>query len=225
VARAREQLDVGPQQRDDHELGELGAAGVLRPLGDAGRGGPVLGREPDVDLPVGGEAALMAFGTLRKDSYFNPGAVLDEATALDEAIRALAKVQFNHDEVLDDDYLAGWNAFAATWREFWAECNAWNGWIFRAENSTRDELLDLEGQYASFKATIGRLAGDGSTDGLPDVAPEGDRTIDNVTSAVSEAGGVFQKAGWQLLAGGAIIVVGLVGLIYVARRGGVPVPV
>jgi hypothetical protein len=161
------------------------------------------------------------FGTLRKDSYFTPSALLDEATALDSAVRLLGATAFNDNANVDADTLAAWNAFVGVWRSFWAECNAWDGWVFRAENSTRDELLDYEGQFVSFKGQFANAGTD--TSDVPDPTAEGSRTVDSISSAVSGAGAVLQKFSWQLIAGAAIVVGGAVVLLMAARRGGLPV--
>jgi hypothetical protein len=136
------------------------------------------------------------FGTLRKDSYFTPGEVLDEATQLNNAIRALARIQFNNLESQGQDQLAAWNAFIASWDNFWGECNGSGslidpyGWFFRAKDSTRDNLLAFEDQYAGFKAQIGVFSGAAS---LPDPAPEEQRTADNVAAAIDSAGNAVSE--------------------------------
>lgn len=164
----------------------------------------------------------MAFGTLRRDSFFTPGEVLTEANQLNQAIAALAQVEFDHSDALSDADLAGWNAFINSWREFFGECTAWDGWIFRGENSTRDALLNFEDQYAGYK---GKLAQSAPSDAaaLPAPAAQNDRTEDSLSSAAKNLGAPLQKFGWELVAGAGIVVVGAVVLLAIARRGGIPV--
>lgn len=143
------------------------------------------------------------FGTLRADSFFTPGEVLDEATQLNNAIRALAQIQFNSLDSQGQDQLSAWNAFIASWDDFWAQCNGngslqWLtdqfGWFFRAKDSTRDELLNFERQYADLKTQIGTFSGAAS---LPDPAPEASRTPDNLKSAIDNAGADASDAAKQ----------------------------
>lgn len=165
----------------------------------------------------------MAFGTLRKDSVFSPGAVLDEASSFDEAIRRFGKALFDYGGQIDAAWFDAWNALVSNWRFFWAQCNAWDGWVFRAKDSTRDELLDMEAEYTRIKDAIGSdLEGDAG-DTLEDATPASERTPDNLESAIPK--GIFAKLGWEVVAGAAIVVGGLVALAYVARKGGVRVPV
>jgi hypothetical protein len=170
----------------------------------------------------------VAFGTLRKDSYFSPGEVLDEGNAFDEAVRLFGKALFDAGAPVDQSWFDAWDALANQWRFVWAQMNAWDGWIFRAKDSTRDELLELEAEYSRIKAGVApKLEGDAG-DALEDPTPESSRTPDNLTSAATgaaaAAGGVLQQVGWQLLVSAGIVVVGLVGLVYVARKGGVRLP-
>ena len=187
----------------------------------------------------------MAFGTLRRDSYFTPGEVLDEATQMDNAVRALAAILGNHvdDPAFTPDFLSGWNAFVDNWRDFWGQCNSWTGWLFRAKDSSRDELLDLEDSYTDLKGQVDSLISSssdaGATDSLPDVNPESARTVDNVSSAAdaaeSEAGNLLTKPlqaaediGWQTIAGALLVVAGLVTAVVILHKHGglrvVPVP-
>jgi hypothetical protein len=164
----------------------------------------------------------MAFGTLRRDSYFTPAEVLTEANQLNQAIAALAQVEFDHSDALTDADLAGWNAFVSSWRDFFAECSAWDGWIFRAENSTRDALLNFEDQYNDYKAKLAQAAPSDAA-ALPAPTAQGDRTEDSPSSAAKKLGAPLQKFGWELVAGAGIVVVGAVVLLAIARRGGIPI--
>jgi len=149
------------------------------------------------------------FGTLRSDSTFTPGQVLDEATQLQNAIMALAQIQFNAGTA-SADQLAQWNAFVSSWSDFWQQCNGILGWFFRAKDSTRDELLDFERQYAVWQATLG-----GSN--LPTPTPEAARTPDNLASAVDS---LIKIPGQNLIGAlGPWLVLGGVGLgLYAFRK-------
>lgn len=162
------------------------------------------------------------FGTLRKDSYFSPGEVLDEATAFDVAIRRFGKALFDFGGEIAPEWFDAWNALVEQWRGVWAQMNAWDGWVYRAKDATRDTLLNLEAEYTRIKDAIGPdLEGDaGET--LEDATPETQRTPDNIGSAVPT--NFLTKIGWEVVAGAAVVVVGLVVLAAVARKGGVKLP-
>jgi hypothetical protein len=170
----------------------------------------------------------VAFGTLRKDSLFSPGEVLDEGSAFDEAVRLFGKTLFDAGTAVDVAWFDAWDALVNQWRFVWAQMQAWDGWIFRAKDSTRDELLELEAEYSRIKAGVApKLEGDAG-DALEDPTPESSRTPDNLTSSIDDAakkaGGLLDKLGWQLITSAGIVVVGLVALVYVARKGGVRLP-
>lgn len=182
----------------------------------------------------------MAFGTLRRDSYFTPGEVLDEARALDEAVRALSDIELAHEDVLTVDWVAGFDAFLRSWRDFWGECNAWTGWLFRAKDATRDELLNFEDQYVELKKQLEANVAGANTGSLDDPTPEGARTRDNLTQAADDAadaaGDVLSKPlraaeriGWETIAGAAVVVsIVVAGIVVLHKKGGLrlaPVPV
>lgn len=113
-----------------------------------------------------------SFGTLRRDSFFSPGEVLSEADQVDRSVKALAAAKFEGGDV---DSSGAWNAFVDRWNAFYADCTGLLGWVFRSKNSTRDTLLDFEGEYESWRAQAG-------ADMLPSPNDADGRTPDNLAT-------------------------------------------
>lgn len=143
---------------------------------------------------------MKTFGTLRRDSFFNPAEVLEEATALNSAINLLGRARFaaqgdnNYSHTFDASSLAAWNEFVLRWQNFYSRVTATlTGWVFRSENSTRDNLLNFEDDFNVFLGAT-EVTAPGSTTTISSPKPDTSRTEDNLQSAVSRAADAAKAA-------------------------------
>ena len=172
---------------------------------------------------------MKTFGTLRRDSYFTPGAVLQEGRALDAAIKLLGRARFESGLKFDPVAMAAWNSFVLRWKKFYAEMTPGFGlqipgttdWIFRASNSTRDNLLNFEDEYSVFLGAT-EVTTPGSTASVPAPRMDTARNEDSIKHAVNEASAVTKAAakgliGTPLAYALGIVVVG--GIAYTLWKG------
>jgi hypothetical protein len=137
---------------------------------------------------------MKTFGTLRRDSYFNPSEVLTEAEALNTAIKLLGRARFESGKDFDTTAMAAWNAFVLRWKNFYKRVTATlTGWVFRSENSTRDNLLNFEDDFNVFLGAT-EVTAPGSTTVIASPKPDTSRTKDSITQAVKDTADAAKEA-------------------------------
>ncbi len=144
---------------------------------------------------------MKTFGTLRRDSYFSPEAVLQEATALNAAIKLLGRARFEAGKDIDSTAGAAWNSFVHRWKNFYSSMlppfglhiPGTSDWIFRSLNSTRDNLLNFEDEYSIFHGAT-EVTTPGSTTLIPAPVADTARNEDSVSHALNETVDAAKKA-------------------------------
>src|SRR6266404_1664045 len=137
---------------------------------------------------------MKTFGTIRRDSYFNPSEVLTEAEALNAAVKLLGRVRFESGKDFDATTMATWNSFVLRWKNFYNSATATlTGWVFRSEDSTRDNLLNFEDEFNMFLGAT-EITAPGSTTAISSPKPDTSRTEDSIKHAIAEAAAGAKKA-------------------------------
>lgn len=155
---------------------------------------------------------MKTFGTLRRDSYFNPSEVLDEAKSLDAAIKLVGRARFESGKDFDATAMAAWNAFVLHWKSFYSRITATlTGWVFRSENSTRDNLLNFEDDFNVFLGAT-EVTAPGSTAMISSPKPDTSRTEDSLSHAADEVKDMAKKAVLPLATVLGVVVAGGVAL-------------
>lgn len=146
---------------------------------------------------------MKTFGTLRRDSYFTPSEVLEEAQALNASIKLLGRARFESAKDFDTVAMASWNAFVLRWKNFYNRIGGNAGvvasipgtysWDVRALDSSRDILLNFEDDFAVFLGAT-EVTSPGSTPTISAPKPVDDRTEDNINHAIDEIAKGAKKA-------------------------------
>jgi hypothetical protein len=184
----------------------------------------------------------LSLGTLAPTGIFSPGDVKNESQVLHSATLALSRSLGDRLAAASQDLLDSWNAYISDEKDFYGRAQSFFYFIDFADNSTRDQVLALEGRYNDLHGLIDALPADPGSldsattgDALPAFSDPTTRTAHSLLAEsggpTSEVGGLAKKAldevksiGWPLL-GAAMLVIGVVGvvLVNVARSGAVKV--
>jgi len=181
----------------------------------------------------------VALGTLSPHGAFAPTDVKTEAVLLHDATIAAGRLIFDHD--VPDDLRAQWNLYVDSERDFYGRAQSFFFFLDFSEDGARDEVLALETRYNTLRTQLDEyLSGQGADAAaapefsdpderqaaplFPLLSQAEDEGLDGLSKVAKKANDAAKTVGWELIAGVLIVAGGLVGLLYVARKGGVRLP-